>query len=234
MMMEQSIFVVDNEAATRESIAGMATSMGIKAEAFQSAEDFLVRRDRTARGCLVLDIWLRGISGLELLDVIRREGICLPMIVVTAIADVALAVRIMHFGAFTVLEKPYRMQELWDTIRQALVLDARTRHNGARVVEVRSQLALLTPDERRVLDLILAGMTNKEISKQVAMPLRTVEARRQSLMVKLKTESLAELVQVVTEARLLFSVPFARAGLSPAAHQAGFVDSFPRETEQVT
>ncbi len=71
------------------------------------------------------------------------------MIVVTAIADVALAVRIMHFGAFTVLEKPYRMQELWDTIRQALVLDARTRYNGARVVEVRSQLRLLTPDERR-------------------------------------------------------------------------------------
>ncbi len=234
MTTEQSIFVVDDEAATRESIAGLAASMGIKAEAFQSAEDFLARRDRTARGCLVLDLWLRGISGLELLDLIRREGICLPMIVVTAIADVALAVRIMHSGAFTVLEKPYRMQELWDTIRQALALDARTRHNGARVVETRSQIALLTPDERRVLDLILTGRTNKEISKHVAMPLRTVEARRQSLMIKLNTDSLAELVRVVTEARLLFSVPFTRGGLSPATRHSGLVDSIPREIEQMT
>jgi FixJ family two-component response regulator len=233
MKMEQSIFVVDDEAATRESVAGMAASMGVNAEAYQSAEDFLARRGRSASGCLVLDIWLRGMSGLEFLDVMRRDGICLPTIVVTAIADVALAVRIMHSGAFTVLEKPFRVQELWDTIRQALALDARTRHNGARAVDVRSQLGLLTVDERRVLELILTGRTNKEISKQVSLPLRTVEARRQTLMVKLKADSLAELVQAVTEARLLFSVPFARAGLFATERQSALADPVPCETEPV-
>jgi FixJ family two-component response regulator len=133
-----------------------------------------------------------------------------------------------------VLEKPYRVQELWDTIRQALALDNQTRQNGGRAVDVRSQLASLTLDEGRVLELILAGKTNKAISQELSLRLRTVESRRQGLMVKLKADSLAELVQVVTEARLFFSVPFARAGLLTAARQPRVDDLSLRETEPVT
>jgi FixJ family two-component response regulator len=234
MTTKQSVFVVDDEAAVHESVAGMAASMGVNVEGYQSAENFLAGCDRSSTGCLVLDIWLRGMSGLDLLDAMRRDGICLPTIVVTAIADVPLAVRIMHSGAFTVLEKPYRVQELWDTIRQALALDNQTRQNGGRAVDVRSQLASLTLDEGRVLELILAGKTNKAISQELSLRLRTVESRRQGLMVKLKADSLAELVQVVTEARLFFSVPFARAGLLTAARQPRVDDLSLRETEPVT
>jgi FixJ family two-component response regulator len=236
MTAEQSVFVVDDEAGMRESVAGMAASMGVNAETYQSAEDFLARCDHTRTGCLVLDIWLRGMSGVELLDVMRRYGICLPAIVVTAKADVSLAVRVMHSGAFTLLEKPYRVQELWNTIRQALALDAQTRHNGARAVDVRSQLASLTPDEERILQLILAGRTNKGISQALSLRLRTVEARRHSLMAKLKADSLAELVQVVTEVRLLGSVPFARTRVdfSAAASPPGLDDRSFREAQPAT
>jgi FixJ family two-component response regulator len=230
MTIEQSVFVVDDEAEMRESVAGMAKSMGVNAAVYQSAEDFLAQCDHTTTGCLVLDIWLPGMSGVELLDVMRRYGICLPAIVVTAKADVSLAVRVMRSGAFTLLEKPYRVQELWHTIRQALALDAQTRHNGARAVDVRSQLASLTPDEERILQLILAGKTNKGISQALSLRLRTVEARRHSLMAKLKADSLAELVQVVTEARLLGSVPVARVDHPTASIQPGFEDRRSPET----
>jgi len=227
MTIEQSVFVVDDEPAVRESVAALAASMAINAEAYQSAENFLARCDRTRTGCLVLDIWLQGMSGLELLDAMRRDGICLPTIVVTATADVPLAVRVMQAGAYTVLEKPYRVQELWEAIRQALALDAQIRYNGARVVDVRSQLASLTQNEENVLELILAGKTNKRISQLLSVPLRTVESRRQGLMVKIKVDSLAGLVQVVTEARLMLSVPFARAALSSTARPSEHNDPGP-------
>jgi two-component system response regulator DctR len=230
---EQSVFIVEGESLARDMIVGVAKSMGVSAEGYDSAENFLARFDRTHGGCLVLDLWLGGMSGVDLLDVMGRDGICLPTIVVTASVDVPLVVQVMQSGVLTVLEKPFRVQELRDALRQALSLDAQRRHNGARAVDVRSQLASLTPDERRVLDLILAGKTNKEISKELALRLRTVEARRQSLMAKLKAGSLAELVQVVTEFRLLFSAPFARAGLLAAARQSSVDDPRVRETELV-
>jgi len=230
MTTEQSIFVVDDEAEMRESVAEMAASMGVNAEGYQSAEKFLARCDDKHAGCLVLDLWLRGMSGLDLLKAMCRDGICLPTIVVTANADVPLAVRVMHSGAFSVLEKPYRVQELWDTIRQALALDALTRRNGARAVDARSQLASLTSDETRVLELVLAGTTNKGISRELSLRLRTVEARRQTLMAKLKADSLAELVQIVTEVRVLFSIPFACAKLATTAPQSGLDDPDPHES----
>jgi two-component system response regulator FixJ len=217
MTNEQSVFVVDEDSAVHEMVAKMAKSMGVTAEGYRSAENFLARRDRTRAGCLVLDICLDGMSGLELLDVMRRDELCLQTIVLTAFADVPLTVRVMQCGAVTVLEKPYRVQELRDAIRRALVLDVQSRQNGGRAVEVRVQLASLTPDERGVLELILIGKTNKAISQKLSLRLRTVESRRQSLMVKIKVTSLAELVQVVTEARTLHSMQVARERLSTAA-----------------
>ncbi|HUE12827.1 MAG TPA: response regulator [Planctomycetaceae bacterium] len=176
MTTEQSVFVVDDDASACNMVACLAKSMGFKAEAFQSAESFLERCGRSLSGCLVLDLVLQGLSGMDLLDVMRRDGICLPTIVVTGFADVPLAVRVMQLGVVTLLEKPFRVQELQEAIRQAIALDAQTRHNGARAVDMRSQLASLTADEERILQLILAGKTNKAISQALSLRLRTVEA----------------------------------------------------------
>jgi two-component system response regulator TtrR len=220
MTTEQSVFVVDDEPAERELVVALAKSVGVTAQLFHSAENFLARCDRTKTGCLVLDLWLPGMSGMELLDVMRRDGICLPTIATSTHADVPMAVRVMQCGAVTLLEKPYRTEEFRDAIRQALALDAQIRYNGTRVVDVQGKLASLTQDEENVLELILAGNTNKRISQLLSVPLRTLESRRQSLMVKFKVDSLAGLVQLVTEARLMLSVPFARAALSSAAPPA--------------
>ncbi len=224
MTTEQSVFVVDDEPAIRELVAKLANSLGYNCEALDSAETFLERCDHTTAGCLVLDLWLPGMSGLELLDVMRRDRIRLPTVVVSAYVDIPMAVRAMQSGAVTLLEKPYRMQELWDAVHQALVLDTQIHHNEARVVDVQKQLASLTKCEHNVLELILAGKTNRNISQSLSVPLRTVESRRHGLMVKVKVDSLAALVRIVTEARLMLSAPFAGAGLTsgfcPSAQNA--------------
>jgi FixJ family two-component response regulator len=202
MTTEQFVFVVDDEPSDCKLAASLAKTVGVNVELFPSAESFLERWNRATAGCLVLDLWLRGMSGLELLSVMHRDGIRLPTIAVCAHADVPTAVRVMQCGAVTLLEKPYRGEELRDAMRHALALDAQIRHNAARVADVKDQLASLTQSEQRVLALILAGKTNKSISQVLVMPLRTVESRRHGLMVKFKVDSLAALVQIITEERL--------------------------------
>jgi FixJ family two-component response regulator len=202
MTTEQSVFIVDDDPADCKLVAALAKTVGANAELFPSAETFLERCDRATAGCLVLDLWLPGMSGLELLNAMHRDGIRLPAIATSAYADVAITVRVMQQGAVTLLEKPYRGEELRDAMRQALALDIQIRHNASRVADVKDQLASLTPSEQRVLALIVAGKTNKSISQILVMPLRTVESRRHGLMVKFKVDSLAALVQIITEERL--------------------------------
>ncbi len=204
---EQRVFIVDNDAEVRDSVTELATSMGVRAQAYAAAEEFLGTAERSEPGCLVTAIQLRGMGGLDLLSRLEDEGIRIPMIVLTVIADVPLVVRAMRAGALTVLQKPHREHELWDAIRQALFVDAEVRQREARLRDVRRQLATLTYDERRILDLVLAGRTNKGITQDLSLRLRTVETRRHSLMVKLKADSLAELIRLVVETRLLFGMP---------------------------
>lgn len=138
---------------------------------------------------------------MELMDAMLREGLRVPTIVVTAFADVPLVVSAMRSGAVAVLEKPYRAQELWEAIREALAIDSRIRRNEARLAQARRQMTSLSPEECRVLDLILAGKTNKGIARELSIGLRTVEGRRHTLMNKLNVGSLAELIQMVIEVR---------------------------------
>jgi FixJ family two-component response regulator len=201
---EQTIFIVEHDTAARELVAALAAYVRVKSQEYESGEDFLASYDRARGGCLVAAIQLPGMSGLELMDVMNRDGIRLPTIIVSAFADVRLVVRAMHAGAVTLLEKPYRNQELWEAIREALALDGRRRHKEARLVQMRRQLASLTRDEQRVLECILAGKTNT--SQELSVGLRTVQTRRHALMVKLQVDSLAALIQTVIEARLTLSV----------------------------
>jgi len=202
-MDERTVLVVDSDAAIRASVTELVNAMGVNARAYASAEELLSGNHLAGGNCLVLEIRLQGMSGLELMESLAAEGIRLQTVVVTQFADVPLAVRIMKAGALTVLEKPFRMQDLWDAIRQALTLDARVKQEEGRLAHGHFQLASLRAEENRVLELILEGNTNKGIARSLSIGLRTVEARRQALMMKFNAASLAELVKLVTEAHML-------------------------------
>jgi FixJ family two-component response regulator len=217
---EPTVFSVDQDASVRASIAALAASMDLNCEGYESCEDFLAAYHRRQRGCLVLAIQLPGMSGLELMEIMVRDAIRLPTIIVSKFADVRLTVRAMHAGALTVLEKPYQHTELWEAIRGALALDAETRQKQASLAQARCRLGSLTHDEQRVLECILAGKTNKAVAEDLRMGLRTVEARRHSLMVKFQAESLAEMVHRVTEARTLLSTNHRSFGCNGEHHDA--------------
>lgn len=196
-----TVYVVDHEAAVQDSIAALVGSHGYRAEAYDSAEQFLANFDRTSVGCLVTDQRMTGLSGTELLRILNGEGAHLPVILITANATVPLAVRAMELGAVTVLEKPYRDQELWHCIEQALQRDARVHEARLRANEIRRRLGTLAEEERAVLDRIVAGRQNKSIAHELGIGLRTVEARRQSIFQKLNAQSLAELLRMVLDAK---------------------------------
>jgi FixJ family two-component response regulator len=201
MTNEPTVFIVDDDPAARESVAALVQSKGVAAETFASAADFLAAYDPARPGCLVTDVRMEGIDGLQLQEQLKALGSLLPVIVITAFADVPLAVRAMRTGAITVLQKPSLHHELWENIRLALQRDALDRQRKARLDEIRSRLALLTPDEHEVLKRIVAGQANKVIASELEIGLRTVELRRANIMEKMQCDSLAELVQMVMAVR---------------------------------
>jgi FixJ family two-component response regulator len=200
---DQRVFIVDDDPAARESIATLVESMGARAEPYASAEEFLAAYDESQSGCLVADMRLQGMSGLELLEALSRRPFRPPIVMITAFADVPMIVRAMTLGAVTVLQKPYRDQDLWEAIGKALVLCSHRRRDEAHVLQTQARLASLTAEESQVLDLILAGRTNKGIARKLQVGLRTVEARRHSIMAKFAVRSLAELVRFAWETRML-------------------------------
>jgi FixJ family two-component response regulator len=216
---QQSLYLADNDSKTHECVARIAAPMGLVVSSHGSAEDFLASYDGRQGGCLVLGTHSPGMSALELLAHLRDRRILLPTIVLTASADVALAVQAMQKGALTVLQKPFRDRELSDAVREALRVDLETCKRARQLL---GRLESLSTDERRVLLLILLGKTNRAISRHLSIALRTVEARRRSLMSKLQVDSLANLVQTATEARLLLGAdilddrpPSSKSGPSP-------------------
>ncbi len=198
-MTEQTVFVVDDDPAARESVAALVESLGVHAETFDSAESFLTSYDRNSPGCLITDLRMMGMSGLELQQRLAKEDISLPAIVITAYADVAVTVRAMKNGAITLLEKPCREHELWESIRKALHLDSENRRKQARHDEIQARIDSLTPEEREVMDGMIAGQLNKMIASQLQISLRTVESRRHNVIEKMQVKSLAELVRLVVE-----------------------------------
>jgi two-component system response regulator FixJ len=194
-----SVFIVDDDPATRESMIALIQSHGLQAESFESGEDFLSRFDRSKAGCLVLDVRMSGMSGLELQERLVEEGIELPVVVVTGYGDIPTAVRAMRNGAATFLEKASGCQKLWDCISQALTDAAATRESSAQKTDIRRRMATLTPDERHVLEKLLDGCPNKTIARELDLGLRTVELRRAMILQKMQASSLAELVRMVVQ-----------------------------------
>jgi two-component system, LuxR family, response regulator FixJ len=191
-----TVYVVDDDAAARESVLALVSLKGVRAQGFASAEEFLAQFDPKLTGCLVVDVRMTGMSGLQLLQQLQSRKSTLPAIVITGYADVPMAVKAMQSGAMTFLEKPCQDQELWQAIQQALdkekSLQALRRQKG----DIEARLATLTEDEVAVLRKLLEGLPNKRIAVDLDIGLRTVELRRSNIMKKMSAASLPELVRM--------------------------------------
>lgn len=191
-----TIFIVEDDDAVRDSIQALIQSCGYHTAAFPSAEAFLAQAAPTVEGCLISDVRMPGISGLELLDEIKRRGLKLRVVLITAFADVPMAVRAMQSGAVTFLEKPFENSALLAGVEQALNFDHAQRHAQNTIADLEQRLTTLTADERVVLGRILEGMPNKRIASDLDIGLRTVELRRANIMKKMGADSLAQLVRM--------------------------------------
>jgi len=194
---EPTVFVVDDDPSVGDSIRLLLRSVGIPARVFLSAADFLAAYDPKESGCLVLDVRMPGMSGLELQARLHEEGSILPIIFVTAHGDVPMAVSAVRTGALDFIEKPFRDQELLDKIQDALGEDARLRAERKDLQDIEGRLGSLTPREREVLDLVVAGKANKNIARALDISQRTVEIHRARVMEKMGVRSVSMLVQQV-------------------------------------
>jgi two-component system response regulator FixJ len=202
-MMDQApvVHIVDDDAAVRESLTLLMETEGLAAQAFASARDFLAAAP-DARGCLVTDIRMAGMSGIELLAHIRDSAKPLPVVVITAYGDVPLAVEAMKLGAIDFLEKPYSETDFVAAVRSALNEAANAQARAAGQNEMRRRFKTLTAAERRVLAGLLEGKLNRPAAFEMGVSLRTVEALRASVMAKLGAECLSDLVRATMRAGL--------------------------------
>jgi FixJ family two-component response regulator len=196
MNSDATVFVVDDDAAARESVVALVTHKGLAAKGFSSAEEFLAQYDPTHKGCLVVDVRMAGMSGLDLLKQLNARNSSLPVVVITGYADVPLAVRAMQAGATTFLEKPCQEQELWQAIQQALEIEQAQHALRKERAEIEGRLATLTEDELEVFRRLLQGHANKRIAADLDIGLRTVELRRSNIMKKMQATSLPDLVRM--------------------------------------
>lgn len=200
MSTEPTVFVVDDDAAVRDSLAMLMQSENLSVRTFASAREFLDAYSADEPGCLITDIRMPGMSGLELQEKLAADGVAIPVIVLTGHGDVPAAVRALKTGAVDFVEKPFEPQKLLDLVQGAIVEDAESRRNAARQAEVAERVASLTPREREVMELVVAGKANKVIAFDLAISERTVELHRGRIMKKMRARSLAELMRMVLPA----------------------------------
>ena len=200
---QQTVFVVDDDAAVRGSLAMLLKSVSLAVRTFESASQFLEQLPPDSCGCLVLDIRMPGMSGIELQQQLKQRAYPLPIIFITGHGDVSMAVHAMREGAIDFIEKPFRDQELLDRIYQALELDRARRRAADEAVHLRERFAGLTPREHDVMLRIARGQANKVIAIELGLSERTVEIHRAKVMHKTGAKSLAELVSMT--ARLGYS-----------------------------
>lgn len=197
MEMEPTVFVVDDDPAICESLAGLLESRGLRVRTYPSAETFLAAYDPRQPGCIVLDVRMRGMSGLELQATLARDGDGPPVIILTGHGDIPMAVRAAKAGAVDFLEKPVNDEVLLQRIHLALEQERRTRSDRRQDHEVAARLADLTPREREVMDLIVAGLSNKQVATHLAITEKTVEVHRRRVLQKMGAHNAVDLVRLV-------------------------------------
>jgi two-component system, LuxR family, response regulator FixJ len=198
---EPVVYVVEDDDALRSLVRALVHSIGVASRPFPSADKFLEHYDPRQPGCLVLDVFMPGMSGLELQDELNRRGAVIPVIFVTGHADVASAVAAVRHGAFNYLQKPFSNSELIANVRQALDLDRRSREMLAQQDAIRDRIASLTRREREVLELIVRGLANKVMAEEMGVSKRTVELHRSRVMDKMGARSIAQLVRMFMDFR---------------------------------
>lgn len=194
-----TVFVVDDEPSVRDSLRLLLKSVGLPTQLMGSAAEFLASYKPNHPGCLVLDVRMPAMSGLELQQELNLRGATIPVIFITGHGDVPMAVEAMQHGAFDFLQKPFRDQDLIDRIQRALATDAKTRGELKERDRIRERLESLTPREREVLALMAQGKPNKVMAYELGVSQRTVEIHRSRVMEKSGADSLAQLVRMVMD-----------------------------------
>jgi FixJ family two-component response regulator len=190
------VYVVDDDDGMRRAVSALLGTVDYKAATFSRASEFLAAYRNDQPGCLILDVRMPEMSGLELQQKLARDGVLLPIILMTGHGDVPMAVQAMKEGAFDFLQKPFRDQDLLDRINGALQQDAETRASLEKSAEIRQRFASLTPRETEVLEMLVDGRANKVIAQDLALSERTVEIHRANVMEKMGVRSIAHLVRL--------------------------------------
>ncbi|HZE71540.1 MAG TPA: response regulator transcription factor [Pyrinomonadaceae bacterium] len=191
-----TVFVIDDDQSVREAIKNLIRSVGLHVETFSSAQEFLQSRHSDVPGCLVLDVRLPGLSGLDLQREMADANITTPIIFITGYGDIPMTVRALKAGAVEFLTKPFRDQDLLDAIQQALDRDEAARKERAETEDLRTRFDSLTPREREVLELVVTGLLNKQIAARLGTSEITIKQHRHEVMQKMRADSLANLVRM--------------------------------------
>lgn len=190
------VYIVDDDDGMRRALTVLMTTVGYQAAAFARPSEFLAKYDPNQPGCLVLDVRMPEMSGLQVQQHLNRSGSILPVILITGHGDIPMAVQAMKDGAFDFLQKPFRDQDLLDRINAALKQDAENRESIERLADLRARVESLTPREREVMELVVDGRANKVIAIDLGLSERTVEIHRANVMEKMGARSVAHLVKM--------------------------------------
>ncbi|MHC4758401.1 MAG: response regulator transcription factor [Planctomycetota bacterium] len=194
---QPTVFIVDDEKAMRESLRTLMETVGLNAQTYSSADEFLKDYDEKIHGCLVVDVRLPGMSGLELQAKLVQEKIELPVIIITGHGDVPMAVQAMKLGALNFIEKPFRDQVLLDNIQKAIDLDEKIRNEQNKYVQSKRKLEQLTPREKEIMNFLVTGKPNKAIAFELGISQKTVDFHRANILKKMNVDSVVELVRLL-------------------------------------
>lgn len=204
---EPTVFIVEDDDAMRDALQVLVRSVGMRTYAYAAAEEFLARFVSEQAGCLLLDVRMPGIDGLELQRQLAAREVNIPIIFLTGHGDVPMAVQAMQQGAVDFITKPFREQALLDSIKRAVERDAHRRRRQAECAGINSRLASLTTREREVLDLVVAGRHNKAIAAKLGLSHKTIEFHRKRIMAKMQAESSMHLLRMVLKADGIWGRP---------------------------